>query len=109
MSIGCANKIATNQLSIDSTIIQFQKMKKEKLPEFLNLSNEDQLIKFASRKLDFKKDRLKLVHYKHYIIIHFEDKEYESKHPKWKYKKYAEALVINKNTMLYTFFRFSRT
>jgi len=109
LNIGCTNKTTTKQFSIDFTILQFKKMKKLELPPHLHLENNENILKFASKKLQFQKERLKLIHYKNYIIIHFEDKKYEEKYPDWKYKKFGEALVIDKNTKLYTFFRFSRT
>jgi hypothetical protein len=74
------------------------------VPRELNLNDDEKIIMFTLKKLEYRKKDLGIKRFGEYIIVH-----YERKGKKWEVRKFGNSLVINKNTMKYFYFELSKS
>ncbi|MCP3671530.1 MAG: hypothetical protein GY814_14095 [Gammaproteobacteria bacterium] len=92
-------------------IAKHLQMAKMALPQSIEIDNPASLKQFASQhlKLKLKENKLKVTTYNQYIIIHFNDAEHENNNPKWKIRKFGEAVVIDTARLTFAAFHLSKT
>jgi len=90
-------------------IVQYLKMPKTALPKSVKTDDVVSLTSFSAQQLKLKKDELKVKIFGQYIIIHYDNAEYEKEHPQWKIRKFGEAVVIDTTQSTFAAFRLSKT